>query len=682
MRRLRLCLPALILLAGLLASDASASHRPPVAVEVVTPDQASLQKRGKVKIRVTAGRAGPVRLLVKVRRGHRDPGRRGRSTVAARKVVKFRRKGTKRLSLPLTPKGRTRVASDMRRCRSIEVYVSAKKLTGRTRSERRKVRGSRILPRDVRACAGKPEEDEAPAPVDGGSGGAGGGSSGPTYSIGVNSRTINPEPDGKWKGANVYLGGYGFGGPPASSGRPAIGILGDGPQVRAIAIGDGKSAIAIADMEQQGWFVAQKDAPYGYVDLRREVENRTGGRLKAQQVMVQSDHSHGGADAIGVWGGVPADFRRFMFEQTVEAIVTAYETRRPGKLYYGTAEGSDLLANQFDYDEANKVMDSDVRVLQARDADGRPFATLLNFSAHATVLGDDNRRITGDWIQSANRLLEQRFGAEAVVMVGTLGRTQPADRGCPTLGGSDADPGVALCKIDDYARKVVDRTADAVRNAREIPGDPEVVARSYLVQDPATNALIFGLNVAGDPVGIPLNRAITPPWLSGNVIGTVTGTLRVGDVLISSMPGEAYPQIPLKVREIVPARGYMTAGLSQDQLGYLIAPFEAYPEPIRRSFFTQRGDELPTDPNCGLPGGHVPPCPLDPISNDNYFFNVSHTMGDRVTCSLLRGAGEVFNKGNQFRDSYDRCGLFFNDLAFPAGTDTRFSSEPGPPDGG
>jgi hypothetical protein len=97
----------------------------------------------------------------------------------------------------------------------------------------------------------------------------------------------------------------------------------------------------------------------------------------------------------------------------------------------------------------------------------------------------------------------------------------------------------------------------------------------------------------------------------------------------------------------------MTAGLANDQLGYLIAPYEAYPEPIRRSFFNQRGDEV------------------SPIDNDNYFFNVSHTMGERVTCSLLRGAGELFGKGEAYRDSYDRCVTFPNDAVLPPGADTK-----------
>ena len=87
-------------------------------------------------------------------------------------------------------------------------------------------------------------------------------------------------------------------------------------------------------------------------------------------------------------------------------------------------------------------------------------------------------------------------------------------------------------------------------------------------------------------------------------------------------------------------------------LPMLNQPYEAYPEPIRRTFFNQRGDEV------------------SPIDNDNYAFNVSHTIGERVTCSLLRGAGAVFAKGTAPRDDYNRCALFVNDMSNGAGSDT------------
>jgi hypothetical protein len=83
-----------------------------------------------------------------------------------------------------------------------------------------------------------------------------------TYLVGIASRAINPDADGTFAGQPVYLGGYGIGGgSPVFAGRPATGVLGDGIHVRAIAISDGSHPVAIADIETQGWFVANKDAP-------------------------------------------------------------------------------------------------------------------------------------------------------------------------------------------------------------------------------------------------------------------------------------------------------------------------------------------------------------------------------------------------------------------------------------
>jgi hypothetical protein len=472
------------------------------------------------------------------------------------------------------------------------------------------------------------------------------------FLAGAASRSINPDPDGTFAGKPVYLGGYGIGGgSPVLEGRPATGVLGDGLSVRAFAVSDRRTPFVIADIEAQGWFVALKNQPYGLLDMRKQVEERTNGQLKAENVVIQSDHSHSGPDALGVWGGVPDEYLKYVSDQTVDAIVSAYDSMRPVRLYYGTANGRDLLSNQFDYDEANKVVDSDVRVLQARDG-RRNLVTLLNFSAHSTVLGSSNTKASGDWPQTANPMLEQRFGGKAVTVVGTLGRTQPGDRGCadPSATTEDAQN---LCKLHDYSQRVVDRAAQAVANAKPVTGG-SVAVRSYLVEDMSTNALILGMEYGGGPLGVPLNRAMTPPWLTANVLGTVTQTARIGDVLLSAGPGEMYPQIALKVADTVPAQGHMTAGLAGDQLGYLIAPYEAYPEPIRRSFFNYEGDEV------------------SPIDNDNYFFNVSPTMGERVTCSLLRGAGEVFGQGLDYWSTYDRCAPFVVDSQLPHGTDVSF----------
>jgi hypothetical protein len=292
-------------------------------------------------------------------------------------------------------------------------------------------------------------------------------------------------------------------------------------------------------------------------------------------------------------------------------------------------------------------------VLQARDPKtGTPFATILNLNAHPTVLGASNTKATGDWPQFANTLMTQNaatFGSQAMTVVGTLGRQQPARGDCPDqalAAKGDADPQAAICKVTQYASRVVARAVTALGTAKPIEGKPEVVAKTYLIQDPATNAGIPALNDVGEIAGAPIMRSNTPPWRTGTVVGTVTGSVRIGDVLLSSMPGEAYPQIPLAVRDALKGsgiKGFMTAGLSNDQLGYIIANLpDAYPQVLAR----------------GAQG------------NDNILFNMSQTLGERLTCSLLRGAGEVTGKGSTYRDSDQKCAAFANDMVWPEGADT------------
>src|SRR5581483_4352507 len=118
-------------------------------------------------------------------------------------------------------------------------------------------------------------------------------------------------------------------------------------------------------------------------------------------------------------------------------------------------------------------------------------------------------------------------------------------------------------------------------------------------------------------------------------------------------------QIWQKVRDTVKGmRGYINIGTAGDFLGYIIAPLEAYPEPIKRSFLS--GDNQPS-----------------PVDNDNYFFNVSHTFGERLTCDLLRRAGDILaHDAQKYWSTYDRCPAFAGDLLLPPGQDTGFPAQP------
>lgn len=523
------------------------------------------------------------------------------------------------------------------------------------------------------------------------------------YLAGAAVRSIDPTP--QMLAQDFYLGGYGLSSgkvgnavePPVgvTKGRKATGILGGGANgygssVRVVAFGDGSRVITLAQLDVQGYFAAYKQGPFGLVDIRRDaaakIETLAGGRKDvptAGSILVDSNHTHAGADTAGVWGGVPTSYLKLVHDRTVEAIVEAWQSMQPANLYYGSVHAGvanqesrypaadPLLTNQFSYDPNNQVVDDQLRVLRAVSAEtGVPIVTYVNFSAHATVLGSSNTLVSGDYTGPLSRMLSADGGV-GFAQVATLGRTQPARDGCTTAGlvGSAKD----ICAIEGYAARVALRAQDAIAAAQPLVGKAVVGLHSYFITDASENPPIVALTYAGVAVGAPIYRAVNPPWMAGNVLGTVSFSGRIGDILISGGPGEMYPQIVDTVARTVPARGHLSIGTAGDFLGYLIAPLEAYPEPVRRSLFD--GPAPPTVSSCsGVPSPVGCPSPID---NDNHLFNPSYTFGERLTCSLLRGAGEAFGVGAQtYWSTYQRCAAFADDLAKPADYDTTFPAQP------
>jgi hypothetical protein len=270
-------------------------------------------------------------------------------------------------------------------------------------------------------------------------------------------------------------------------------------------------------------------------------------------------------------------------------------------------------------------------------------------------------------------MLGKTFGGFGMDQVATLGRTHSNHGACDATafpGESDA-----LCQLDTFSARVLVKVKEALAVAKPFAGKPVVAMNSYLLNDPTTSAVLAGIVYAGQAIGAPAGRAPNAPWYTGDVLGTSVFSGRIGNVLVNGGPGEMYPQIVQKVRDLVLARddnpdgitGVMNIGTAGDFLGYIIAPLEAYPDPAFQSVAKHE--------NCsGLPGADV--CPA-PIGSDNYFFNISHTFGERLTCDLLRGAGDILvNDPAHYWSKYERCPLFANDFALPAGQDTQFPEQP------
>lgn len=384
-----------------------------------------------------------------------------------------------------------------------------------------------------------------------------------------------------------------------------------------MVISDGTKTVAFATNETQGTFAAYKRGPFGLADVSTAVSQATSGAIPASHVVVSSNHSHAGPDTTGVWGGLSNAYMTFLKDQTVGAIVDAWNAMRPAELRVGSADATELLRSQFD-EPPNDRVDGELRVLAAYDVEEpqRLRVLLINFSAHATVMGAGNTLISADWPGVVADQSESEFGLDgAVVMVADVGRTQPADR------GDLAD----VERLQEYSERVQAKVRAALQNLVPVQGSA-VEARQFFLREPYGNPLVEYSLLAS-----LVSRSLNPPWadIEGPIVGTVVSAARVGDLLFTALPGEGYPAIHFELQQRIVAQKHFVFGLANDQLGYLIAPEEGY-EQVKAA---------------------AP-------ENDNAIFNVSPSIGDHVLCVALDAAVAV---GFPRREPLAKCERWANE---------------------
>jgi hypothetical protein len=453
------------------------------------------------------------------------------------------------------------------------------------------------------------------------------------FEVGAAKRLTNPT-----AGERLCLGGYGS--CPDGGGRTMTHVR-DDMYARALAVSVKDDGLILVHTTNIGLFASYKADGVGIYHLRQEVGRRTG--VPADRVIVQADHSHSGPDTIGIWGGVPESWLRYLQAQAVDAAVAAWEARRPARVYVGTADGPGITSSY--QSEPNLSTDDEFRLLWANDlVTGERIATLSNYSPHATVLGSSNKGASGDWPEWAAQIAEARFGGTGLGGVGTLGREDFGTDESRTLDEQEAE-----------ARARLDRMmSDALAAGAEVPARDGVDVQSVYFTEPIAQPILFANLLpegAVDAGGydISIDRDTDAPWLKGTTLGTYAGAARIGDVFFGMSPGEPFPQIQEYLRDeggVTGARAYFHLGATNDFLGYMVRPLEAYPQvAVEGAGFLIGCPEEEIFKNTGVP--------YDEACTDHWTLMVSPTIGSHVACTIQDAAVAV-GFGSGARD--DECG--------------------------
>jgi hypothetical protein len=137
-------------------------------------------------------------------------------------------------------------------------------------------------------------------------------------------------------------------------------------------------------------------------------------------------------------------------------------------------------------------------------------------------MGGGNLGYSADWPGRVSRATEQALKEPvAVTMVADVGRSQPprphSDPKCGTTGHPSCD----IDQLDTWTRIFTPWVVDAVTHALPVQGT-QVSGQEIYTREAATNPALLGVSYSGEgPIrGTGAYRAITAPWVSGDLSGT------------------------------------------------------------------------------------------------------------------------------------------------------------------
>jgi len=318
------------------------------------------------------------------------------------------------------------------------------------------------------------------------------------------------------------------------------------------------------------------------VGLTSDTVGQIRGRLadfakKAHCVSIQvcSTHTHAGVDTMGLWGKIAIDGKNDTFMQNlisaaVQSAKAAYESRTVGTLGYAASE------TDIQYDSRRpEVYDTLLHQIRFTSDTSSNTIRILIYAAHAESLRGANNTLSADYPGRLAEIIREKTGDNVLFLndgIGGLIMTKEL-----------VEPFDAFANMNKTAEILAD-TALSMKpeNDRTLSAEMKIVRTNFTVPMENTLFLYYRfLGILGSDVSHTLN---------GYRITTSLHLLSLGDVTLSLLPGEIFPELiyggavdvvasgrtnPTPLLEIAESFGIhtlITVGLANDEIGYIIPP--------------------------------------------------------------------------------------------------------------
>jgi hypothetical protein len=327
--------------------------------------------------------------------------------------------------------------------------------------------------------------------------------------------------------------------------RQFTGFL-DSLYVRAVAVDDGKTLMAIATVDCIGLLYPTVQ------QIREAAAARTpDGKLRPEHIIITSTHTHAGPDVVGIWGpeqtttGVDESYMTYLVERGATAIGQAVDGLERVRAYTSeTSHGDDWVANI-----CNEEIDRSVTTLWFKRPDGREVASLTNFACHPTILDARHNVVSSDYPGYFYNKMDNEIGGVNLFLQGAIGGwVQPVN--------TEGTPEMAKVRGEGLALSVI----ESMKTSRELDST-NIEVRSQVFTMPVENKVFMAL--AG--IGV-INRDINES------VVTEVAWFRIGNLQGATHPGETAPFYGLETKKMMGEGPTMVLGLGLDAMGYILKP--------------------------------------------------------------------------------------------------------------
>ncbi len=377
----------------------------------------------------------------------------------------------------------------------------------------------------------------------------------------------------------VWIAGFGVN-------RPAKGV--NDPQwTRAIALRNNGVTVVLVTLDAIG--VYHND----FIAIRKAVNTA----LDIDHIIFSCTHSHEVPDTMAIWSGpVPVlnyetSYMESIQRKTVEAIEEAVAALEPADMYCATVK---LPQEGFIHDSRKPVVIDENLNLWRFTAPGSEatIATLVNWGNHPEALGGDNGYLTSDFVHWLRLGLEsgvpepngvEGFGGMCLFFQGKIGGLMnPLHAEVPKRDGSGTIKERSFEKAEHLGYNVAIEAAKALRGPEAWKNENPLLA--------VAGKTLYAPMAGNFKYGIMLGL-IHEGYYWGGYAKTEVNALRVGDAVVTTAPGELYPEIvvggievkpgrdfevpavevpPVRMEKMRYARQAFTLGLANDEIGYIL----------------------------------------------------------------------------------------------------------------